>query len=161
MGTMSMGSGSSSLSLACRSRSKLRRMRTKTRPAQLDREIAEVLARARRSQGPQRHHAAIASEVRTAAPHVDAIYHALYQSKDPDALIAAVRAAQKHAAAMKRVTKGRGGHVDSRGEFDAKMYELANLLVAAKQRVKNIKTSRRTGRYPKATSRTAWRTRGI
>jgi hypothetical protein len=126
-------------------------VRTKKRPAQLDREIAEALSR---SGDARRHHAAIA----TAAPHVEAIKDAIYRSKDPDALVAAVRAAQKHVAAMKRIGSG---HIDASGQFDPAMYELGNLLVAAKEMVRRIKIQRKTGRFPKATGRTAWKTRGI
>ena len=94
--------------------------------AQLDKEIAAI----------------------TADKHVAAIHHALYRSKDPDALIAAVRDAQRHVAAMKRVARkppkhpGSSAFVDSRGEFDPKMYELVNLLVDAKKYVKNIRKRR-------------------
>jgi hypothetical protein len=84
----------------------------------------------------------------TAGKYVDAIHHALYRSKDPDALIDAVRDAQKHVSAMKRVARkppkhpGSSALVDSRGEFDPKMYELVNLLVDAKKYVKNISKQR-------------------
>ena len=94
--------------------------------AQLDREIAGI----------------------TAHKHVAAIQHALYRSKAPDALIAAVRDAQRHVSAMKRVARKSPNHpgssyfVDARGEFDPKMYELANLLVEAKKHVKAIKKGR-------------------
>ena len=94
--------------------------------AQLDREIA----------------------VHTAGKYVDAINHALYRSKDPGALATAVRAAQKHVAAMKRIARKPPSHpgssyfVDSSGVFDPTMYELANLLVLAKQHVRNSKKRR-------------------
>lgn len=79
----------------------------------------------------------------TASKHVDAINHALYRAKDPDALAAAVRAAQKHVTAMKRVARkppkhpGSSYFVDSSGTYDPTMYELANVLVLAKQHVRN------------------------
>lgn len=85
---------------------------------------------------------------RTAHKHVAAIYHALYGSKNPNELITAVRDAQRHVSAMKRVARKSPNHpassyfVDSRGEFDVKMYELANLLVEAKKHVKAIKKRR-------------------
>ena len=94
--------------------------------AQLDREIAGI----------------------TADKHVAAIHHAMHRSKDPDELVAAVRDAQRHVSAMKRVARRLPNHpgssyfVDSRGEFDPKMYELANLLVDAKKHVKNIRKHR-------------------
>lgn len=84
----------------------------------------------------------------TARKHVTAIQHAMYRSKDPDALIAAVRDAQKHVAAMKRIARkppkhpGSSAFVDSHGDFDPKMYELVNLLVDAKKYVKSIKKQR-------------------
>ena len=95
--------------------------------AQLDKEIAAI----------------------TADKHVAAIHHALYRSKDPDALVAAVRDAQRHVAAMKRFARKPPKHpgssylVDTRGEFDPKMYELVNLLVEAKKYVKSIRKQRR------------------
>ena len=98
--------------------------------AQLDREIA-------------------ARTAHTADRYVDAIVHAMYRSKDPDALITAVRDAQKHVSAMKRVARRPPKHpgssylVDSRGDFDPKMYEFVNLLVDAKKVVKNIRKQRR------------------
>ena len=94
--------------------------------AQLDREIA----------------------VHTAGNHVNAINHAMWRSKDPGELIAAVRAAQKHVAAMKRVARkppkhpGSSSFVDSSGAFDPTMYDLVNLLVLAKQYVRNLKKRR-------------------
>jgi hypothetical protein len=121
-------------------------VRTK-RPAQLDHEIAEALARSRR-----RHHATVV----TAAPHVAAINDAIYRTKDPDALVEAVAAAQKHVAAMKRIGSG---HIDAGGEFDPAMYELGNLLVKAKEMVRRIKVQRKTGRFPKPSRRTAWKLR--
>ena len=98
--------------------------------AQLDKEIAAI----------------------TAGKYVNAIHHALYRSKDPDALIAAVRDAQRHVAAMKRIARrppkhpGSSALVDSRGEFDPKMYALVNLLVDAKKYVKNIRKQQRAAR---------------
>ena len=83
-----------------------------------------------------------------AGRHVTAIQHAMYRSKDPDTLVAAVREAQKHVAAMKRVARrpphhpGSSYFVDSRGEFDPGMYELANLLVDAKKLVAGIRKRR-------------------
>ena len=94
--------------------------------AQLDKEIAAI----------------------TADKHIAAIQHALYRSKNPDELVAAVSAAQKHVNAMKRVARkpprhpGSSYFVDSRGEFDPTMYDLANLLVDARKYVKNIKKRR-------------------
>ena len=127
-------------------------MRTKSF-ARLDREIAEALTRS------PRHHATVA----TAAPHVTAIYDAIHRTKDPDALIAAVAAAQKHVAAMKRIARkppkhpGSSAQVDMRGEYDPAMYELVNLLVKAKEMVRRIKIERKTGRFPKPSRRTAWK----
>ena len=86
----------------------------------------------------------------TAHKHVAAIHDALYRSKNPNALIAAVREAQKHVAAMKRIARkppkhpGSSAFVDSSGEFDPKMYELVNLLVDAKKYVKVIRKQRRS-----------------
>ena len=94
--------------------------------AQLDKEIATI----------------------TADKYVAAINHAMHRSKDPNALITAVRDAQRHVAAMKRVARKPPRHpgssmlVDSRGEFDPKMYELVNLLVDAKKYVKSIRKQR-------------------
>lgn len=123
--------------------------------AQLDREIAQALGRKHQAQ----HHAAVL----TAAPHVAAINDAIYRSKDPDALIAAVQAARKHKAAMKRIARkahpGASGHVDSSGEFDSAMYDLANLLVKAEEMVRRTKVQRKTGRFPKPSRRTAWKLR--
>jgi hypothetical protein len=113
--------------------------------SQLDREIAERL-------GSRRGHAAVA----TAAPYVSAIEHAIYRSKDPDALIAAVKDAQKHAAAMKRVGSG---YVDASGQYDPSMYALANLLVKAKEMVRRLKIQRKTGRVSKPSRATAWKLR--
>lgn len=85
----------------------------------------------------------------TAGKYVDAIHHAMHRSKDPDKLIAAVRDAQRHVVAMKRIARKPPNHpgssalVDSRGQFDPKMYELVNLLVDAKKYVKNIKKRKR------------------
>ncbi len=90
--------------------------------------------------------------LRTAARHVDAIKDAIYRTKDEDALIDAVREAKKHRAWARRT-------VDR--DFDPKLYDLGNLLVAAEELVRRIKIQRKTGRLPKVTSRTAWRTRGI
>jgi len=84
----------------------------------------------------------------TAGKYVAAIHHAMYRSKDPVALMNAVRDAQKHVAAMKRIARkppkhpGSSSLVDSRGDFDPKMYELVNLLVDAKKYVKSIKKQR-------------------
>ena len=116
--------------------------------AQLDREIARALARRR----GRRHHATVA----TAAPHVAAIEEAIYRSKDPDALVEAVRAADKHISAMRRVGSG---HVDASGQFDPAMYELGNLMVKAREMVRRIKVQRKTGRFPKPSRRTAWKLR--
>jgi hypothetical protein len=133
----------------------------KTR-VQLDRDIAQVLGR-------KRSHATVL----TAAPYVEALHDAIYRTKDPDALIVAVREAQEHVAAMKRLARKlfRATHpgsklsgsymIDASGEFDPKMGDLGNLLVAAKEMVRRTKIQRKTGRFPKATSATAWRTRGI
>jgi len=85
-----------------------------------------------------------------------AINDALHRSKDPDALVSAVAAAQKHVAAMKRIGSG---HIDASGEFDPAMYELGNLLVKAKEMVRRIKIQRKTGRFPKPSRRTAWKLR--
>lgn len=115
--------------------------------AQLDREIAAALAR---KKDPR--HATVA----TAVPHVAAINDAIYRTKDPDALVAAVAAAQKHVAAMRRI---RSGHIDASGEFDPAMYDLSNLLVKAKEMVRRIKIQRKTGRFPKPSRRTAWKLR--
>lgn len=116
--------------------------------AQLDREIADALG-ARRS---RRHHATVAN----ATPYVEAINEAIYQTKDPDALVAAVTAAKKHVAAMKRIGSG---HIDASGNFDPAMYELANLLVKANEMVRRIKIQKKTGRFPKPSRRTAWKLR--
>lgn len=94
--------------------------------------------------------------VHTAGKYVDAINDAIYRTKDPEALIAAVAAAQKHAAAMKRIGSG---HIDSGGAFDPALYELGNLLVKAKEMVRRIKIQRKTGRFPKPSRRTAWKLR--
>lgn len=100
-------------------------------PAQLDAEIARALK-------PK-------STTKNAKPHVDAIHHAIYASKDPKALVAAVDAANKHAARMKKIARKPPNHpgssalVDESGNYDASMYELANLLVDANARVKRIK----------------------
>lgn len=91
---------------------------------------------------------------RTGERHVEAINNAIYQTKDPDALIEAVKAAKKHKAATKRVGSG---FIDTAGGFDHSMSALGNLLVKAEQMVKNIKTYRRTGKYPKPSRRTAWK----
>ena len=123
---------------------------------QLDREIAATLARKNR-----RHHAAIA----TATPHLEAIRAAIYQTKDPDDLIAAVSAAEKHVAVMKRLARkppnhpGSSGGIDSSGTFDPTMYDLGNELVRAKEMVRRIKIQRKTGRFPKPSRRTAWKLR--
>lgn len=103
--------------------------------------------------------------VRSAAKHVEAIKDAIYRSKDPEALIAAVSAANKHVGAMKRAARKafvskhpeyqdqpgiRGSSLtDSSGTYDEKMYELSNLLVDAKKMVKSIQKQRNA---------TAWRT---
>jgi len=84
----------------------------------------------------------------TAAPYVAALLHALDTSKDPDELLAAVRAGRKHKAAMLRLIRKRipqypGGHVDSSGEYDETAYELTNLLAEAKPIVARIKRRRR------------------
>lgn len=115
---------------------------------QLDREIAAALGRYRR----RSHHA----EVATAAPHVEAINAALYPAVDPDALFAAVAAAKKHVAAMRRVGSG---HIDASGKFDPAMYDLRNLLVKADELVRRIKIQRKTGRSPRPSRRTAWKLR--
>jgi len=115
---------------------------------QLDREIAAALGRYRH----RNHHA----EAATAAPHVEAINVALYPTVDPDALIAAVAAAKKHVAAMRRVGSG---HIDASGKFDPAMYDLRNLLVKADELVRRIKIQRKTGRYPRPSRRTAWKFR--
>ena len=114
--------------------------------AQLNREIANVLKR-RHVRG---HHATVA----TAAPYVEAINEAIYRSHNPEELIAAVSAAKKHVAAMRRIGSG---HIDARGEFDPAMYELMNLLVKANEMVRRIKIRRKTGRSPKPSRRTAWK----
>jgi hypothetical protein len=93
---------------------------------------------------------------RTGERYVEAINNAIYQTKDPDALIEAVKAAKKHRAATKRVGNG---SIDTAGGFDHSMSDLANLLVKAEQMVKNIKTQRKTGKYPKPSRRTAWKLR--
>lgn len=116
--------------------------------AQLDREIADVLG-GRRARS---HHATVAN----ASPYVEAINDAMYRSKDPDALIAAVAAAKKHVAAMKRIGSG---HIDASGAFDPAMYDLANLLVKANEMVRRIKIQKKTGRFPKPSRRTAWKLR--
>lgn len=119
---------------------------------QLDREIAQTLGRKRSGH----------ATVLTAKPYVDAIHDAIYRSKDPDALITAVRAAQKHKAAMKRIALKKhpgGGYVDSSGEFDPALHDLANLLVRANEMVRRIKIQRKTGRFPKPSRRTAWKLR--
>jgi hypothetical protein len=89
--------------------------------------------------------------LRTAAKHIEAINDAIYRSKDEDALIAAVREAKKHRAWAQRTADR---------EFDPKLYDLGNLLVAAEEMVRRIKIRRKTGRLPK-TSRTDWKLRGI
>jgi hypothetical protein len=94
--------------------------------------------------------------VANATPHVEAINEALYRTKDPDALIAAVAAAKKHVAAMRRIGSG---HIDARGEFDPAMYELRNLLVKANEMVRRTKIQRKTGRFPRPSRRTAWKLR--
>lgn len=113
---------------------------------QLNREIADALGRGRHN------HATVA----TAEPYVAAINDAIYRSKDPDALVAAVTAAKKHVAAMRRVGRG---YVDSRGEYDPALADLANLLVKASEMVRRIKIKRKTGRFPKPSRRTAWKLR--
>jgi len=128
-----------------------------TRPPSFDKALAEVPADVR-----QRFEDAIG--VQTAAKHVKAILDAIYRSKDPDALLTAVSAATKHVTAMKRVARKFGGVsrlLDSSGAFDPQMSDLNNMLVGAKEMVRRIKIQRKTGRLPKATSRTAWRTRGM
>lgn len=116
--------------------------------AQLDREIAHALSH-------RRGHATVL----TAAPYVEAINEAIYRSKDPDALVAAVAAAKKHASAMKRVAGPRGGYVDSSGQYDPSMYDLANLLVKASEMVRRIKIQKKTGRFPTPSRRSAWKLR--
>src|SRR5574341_319098 len=84
-------------------------------------------------------------DVRTAHRHVDAIKGAIYRTKDPDALVAAVREATKHVNAMQRLGRrsasgpGYSYEIDSSGAYDPAMSELGNLLVDAKQYVANIK----------------------
>jgi phosphoenolpyruvate carboxylase len=113
---------------------------------QLNSEIDKILKKRR----ARDHHAAVA----TAVPHVEAINEAIYRSHDPDELIAAVSAAKKHVAAMRRVGSG---HVDASGAFDPALYELMNLLVKANEMVRRIKIKRKTGRFPKPSPRTAWK----
>jgi hypothetical protein len=113
---------------------------------QLNKEIADVLGR----RGSRGHHATVA----TALPHVESINEALYRTHDPEALIAAVGAAKKHVAAMRRIGSG---HIDASGGFDPAMYELMNLLVKANEVVRRIKIKRKTGRFPKPSRRTAWK----
>jgi hypothetical protein len=114
--------------------------------ARLNREIAQVL---KHSHDRSRH-----STAATAAPYVEAINEALYRSHNPDKLIAAVSAAKKHVAAMRRIGSG---HIDASGEFDPAMYELMNLLIKANEMVRRIKVQRKTGRLPKPSRRTAWK----
>jgi len=113
--------------------------------------------------------------VQSAARHVEAINDAIYRSKDPDALIAAVKGAHKHVAAMKRLAhklfvaehpeyRDRPGPlgfygIDSRGDFDPAMGDLGNLLVKADEMVRRIKLQRKTGGRHKPSSRTAWKLR--
>jgi hypothetical protein len=130
--------------------------------AQLDREIAQTLGRKQSG-----HHATVL----TAAPYVDAIQAAIYRTKDPDALITAVREANKHVAAMKRLARKlfRAKHpgsklsgsygINSSGEFDPAMNDLGNELVRAKELVRRIKIQRKTGRFPKPSRSTAWKLR--
>jgi hypothetical protein len=120
---------------------------TKT-AVQLDKEIAAALDRYRH----RNHHAAVA----TAVPHVEAINAALYRTGDPDELIAAVAAAKKHVAAMRRIGSG---HIDASGKFDPAMYDLWNLLIKANEMVRRIKIQRKTGRFPRPSRRTAWKLR--
>jgi hypothetical protein len=91
--------------------------------------------------------------LRTAAKHIEAIKDAINRTNGGEALIAAVREAKKHRAWAQRTVVVR--------EFDPKLYDLGNLLVATEELVRRYKIYRKTGRYPKATSSTAWRTRGI
>jgi hypothetical protein len=97
--------------------------------------------------------------VRTAGRYVEAINDAIYRSLDPDALIAAVKAAKQHQKAMRRLAGPSGGGVDSSGAFDPTFYELSNLLIKAEEMVRRIKIQRRTGRSPKPSRRTAWKLR--
>lgn len=94
---------------------------------------------------------------RTADRYLEAINDAIYRSKDPDALIAAVGAANKHRGAMKR--RHGSSVVDSSGEFDPAAQDLGNLLVKANEMVRRIKIQRKTGRFPEPSSRTAWKLR--
>lgn len=92
--------------------------------------------------------------VRTAHRHVDAINEAI-KGTNPDTLIAAVSAAKKHKAAIKRL--GFTGGADSSGVYDPASYELGNLLVKAEEMVRRIKIERKTGRMPKPSRHTAWK----
>lgn len=82
---------------------------------------------------------------RTSDRYIEAINDALYQTKDPDALIAAVKAANKHVA--------------TKQDDDDSRYDLVNLLVKAKEMVRRIKIQRKTGSFPKPSRRTAWKLR--
>lgn len=84
---------------------------------------------------------------RTSSRYIEAIYDAIYQSKDPDALIAAVKAAKAHVRATPPAA------------FDPARYDLRNLLVKAEEMVRRIKIQKRTGRSPKPSARTAWKLR--
>lgn len=93
-----------------------------------------------------------------AQPFLDALRDAIHRSKDSDVLIAATKAANAHMTAMRKISKG-GGYVDSAGGFDPAAYDLGNLLVKANEMVRRIKIQRKTGKFPKPRSSTAWKLR--
>lgn len=76
------------------------------------------------------------------------IHDAIYKSKDPAKLRAAVADANRHVSAMKRAARrapkhpGSSYYVDSRGNYDPQMYSLVNTLVDARKRVQRMKRSR-------------------
>jgi len=82
---------------------------------------------------------------RTADRYLEALHAARHETKDPDALIEAVKAAKKHVAATKRVRPN--GFVDTRGAFDPSMQELRNLLATEEKAVKYIKQQRKKSRH--------------
>lgn len=84
-----------------------------------------------------------------AKPFVDDIEHAVYKSKNPDALLSAVKNAEVHIKAMKKIARKPPKHpgscalVDSSGEYDPHMYTLVNLMVDARKMAARIKKQRR------------------
>lgn len=85
-----------------------------------------------------------------AGKHRQAILDAIYKLKDGEALVSTAAAAEAYIKAIKKIAKSlprTSSYIDAAGNYDHDMYELAQLMVDVRKRLKRIKKLPKAGKW--------------